>query len=234
MGFFFWLIAPSAGAFAIREMAIQPNVISDSDESSGVQPCSIFCANMQMSRSTGGTHNQCRCSFPHLIANRLARSRRFSVCQVESCFEMWSGIIFFCCLNRDDNVNISSFIRVIQLHAKKRSEPCMNAGDSQVSTSVSERNWCGHGYRSGQPENSKTKICGVTSWQYCSTPSLVPAQLLVPEGSGSQRPVWTFTCMLSFPQNMATWGSATANTALAGSACRTEKRKQILHCEWSF
>ncbi len=62
----------------------------------------------------------------------------------------------------------------------------------------------------------------LTSWQYCSTPSLVPTQLLVPDGSGSQRPVWMLTCMLSLPQNIATCGSATANPvpALAASACR--------------
>ena len=68
----------------------------------------------------------------------------------------------------------------------------------------------------------------LTSWQYCSTPSLVPTQLLVPDGSGSQRPVWMLTCMLSFPQNIATCGSATANPvpALAASACRKTKRKR--------
>lgn len=69
----------------------------------------------------------------------------------------------------------------------------------------------------------------LTSWQYCSTPSLVPTQLLVPEGSGSQRPVWMLTCMLSFPQNMATCGSATANPVptLAASACRRTQRKEV-------
>ena len=68
----------------------------------------------------------------------------------------------------------------------------------------------------------------LTSWQYCSTPSLVPTQLLVPDGSGSQRPVWMLTCMLSFPQNIATCGSATANPvpALAASACRKTNRKR--------
>lgn len=66
----------------------------------------------------------------------------------------------------------------------------------------------------------------LTSWQYCSTPSLVPTQLLVPDGSGSQRPVWMLTCMLSFPQNIATCGSATANPvpAFAASACRKTRR----------
>lgn len=68
----------------------------------------------------------------------------------------------------------------------------------------------------------------LTSWQYCSTPSLVPTQLLVPDGSGSQRPVWMLTCMLSFPQNIATCGSATANPvpALAASACRKTDREK--------
>lgn len=48
----------------------------------------------------------------------------------------------------------------------------------------------------------------LTSWQYCRMPSLVPMQLLVPEGSGSHLPLCTLMCMLSLPQNMATWGSA--------------------------
>ncbi|TNN66627.1 hypothetical protein EYF80_023161 [Liparis tanakae] len=32
-------------------------------------------------------------------------------------------------------------------------------------------------------------VIGLTSWQYCSTPSLVPTQLSVPDGSGAHRPV---------------------------------------------
>jgi len=67
----------------------------------------------------------------------------------------------------------------------------------------------------------------LTSWQYCRISSFAPKQLLVPEVSGSHFPVWIFTCIFSFPQNMAIWGSATANPvpALAASACE-DKRKQ--------
>ncbi|TNN40368.1 hypothetical protein EYF80_049457 [Liparis tanakae] len=43
---------------------------------------------------------------------------------------------------------------------------------------------------------------------YCRMPSLVPMQLLVPDGSGSHLPLCTLMYMLSLPQNMATWGSA--------------------------
>lgn len=39
-------------------------------------------------------------------------------------------------------------------------------------------------------------------------PSLVPMQLFLPEGSGSHLPLCTLMCMLSLPQNIATWGSA--------------------------
>lgn len=49
---------------------------------------------------------------------------------------------------------------------------------------------------------------GLTSWQYCRMPSLVPMQVLVPDGSDSHFPFCTFMCMFSLPQNMATWGSA--------------------------
>ena len=48
----------------------------------------------------------------------------------------------------------------------------------------------------------------LTSWQYCRMPSLVPVQVLVPDGSDSHFPFCTFMCMFSLPQNMATWGSA--------------------------
>lgn len=48
----------------------------------------------------------------------------------------------------------------------------------------------------------------LTSWQYWRIPSFVPMQVLVPEGSDSHFPFCTFICMLSLPQNMAIWGSA--------------------------
>lgn len=51
-----------------------------------------------------------------------------------------------------------------------------------------------------------------TSWQYCRMPSLVPMQLLVPEGSDSHLPLCTLMCMFSFPQNIATWGSVSKLT----------------------
>lgn len=59
-------------------------------------------------------------------------------------------------------------------------------------------------------ENARIDLEPLTSWQYCKMPSLVPTQLLVPVGSGSHLPFCTLTCMLSFPQNMATWGSASS------------------------
>lgn len=81
-----------------------------------------------------------------------------------------------------------------------------------------------------QCEHGKMPIMGhyFTSWQYCNTSSLVPTQVLVPVGSGSQRPVCMLMCMLSLPQNMATCGSATANPvpAFAASACGAEMRNE--------
>lgn len=50
----------------------------------------------------------------------------------------------------------------------------------------------------------------LTSWQYWRIPSFVPMQVLVPEGSDSHFPFCTFICMLSLPQNMAIWGSASS------------------------
>lgn len=72
----------------------------------------------------------------------------------------------------------------------------------------------------------------LTSWQYCRISSFLPKQLLVPEVSGSHFPVWMFTCIFSFPQNMAIWGSATANPvpALAARACEDKPRTQHLDC----
>lgn len=56
--------------------------------------------------------------------------------------------------------------------------------------------------------NLPTHYPHITSWQYCRMPSLVLMQVLVPEGSDSHFPLCTLMCMLSLPQNMATWGSA--------------------------
>lgn len=63
-----------------------------------------------------------------------------------------------------------------------------------------------------------------TSWQYCRMPSLVPMQLLVPEGSDSHLPLCTLMCMLSFPQNIATWGSV---SKLTESSAGTWKNREI-------
>lgn len=70
----------------------------------------------------------------------------------------------------------------------------------------------------------------LTSWQYCRISSFLPKQLLVPEVSGSHFPVWMFTCIFSFPQNMAIWGSATANPvpALAARACEDKPKENTL------
>ena len=67
---------------------------------------------------------------------------------------------------------------------------------------------------------------GLTSWQYWRIPSFVPMQVLVPEGSDSHFPFWTFMCMLSFPQNMAIWGSA-SNPAFPSAG--TWKKKKNTH-----
>ena len=66
----------------------------------------------------------------------------------------------------------------------------------------------------------------LTSWQYWRTSSFVPKQLWVPAGSGSHLPVWMLTCMFNFPQNIAIWGSATANPVPA-LAARAYGRKTI-------
>lgn len=63
-----------------------------------------------------------------------------------------------------------------------------------------------------------------TSWQYRRMPSLVLMQLLVPEGSGSHLPLCTLMCMLSLPQNMATWGSA--NRPMETSVGTWETRRE--------
>lgn len=70
----------------------------------------------------------------------------------------------------------------------------------------------------------------LTSWQYCRISSFFPKQLLVPEVSGSHFPVWMFTCIFSFPQNMAIWGSATANPvpALAARAYEDKPKQNTL------
>lgn len=62
------------------------------------------------------------------------------------------------------------------------------------------------------PSLSAVTFCLSTSWQYCRMPSLVPMQLLVPDGSDSHFPVCTLMCMFNFPQNMATWGSVSKPT----------------------
>lgn len=67
-----------------------------------------------------------------------------------------------------------------------------------------------------------------TSWQYCRMPSLVPMQLLVPEGSDSHLPLCTLMCMLSLPQNIATWGSVSKPTeSSAGTWKYKEKEKTM-------
>lgn len=72
---------------------------------------------------------------------------------------------------------------------------------------------------------SAVSLCINTSWQYCRIPSLVPMQLLVPEGSDSHLPLCTLMCMLSFPQNMATWGSVSKPIeSSAGTWTDKEKR----------
>lgn len=70
----------------------------------------------------------------------------------------------------------------------------------------------------------------LTSWQYCRISSFLPKQLLVPEVSGSHFPVWIFTCIFSFPQNIAIWGSATAKPvpALAASAYEDKPNQNTL------
>lgn len=69
------------------------------------------------------------------------------------------------------------------------------------------------------PEPSHRCPLCLTSWQYCRMPSLVPMQLLVPEGSVSHLPLCTLMCMFSFPQNMATWGSASRPMETSVGTC---------------
>ena len=66
---------------------------------------------------------------------------------------------------------------------------------------MNKKHACGPAWTAGQQRR-------LTSWQYCRMPSLVPMQVLVPDGSDSHFPFCTFMCMFSLPQNMATWGSA--------------------------
>lgn len=51
----------------------------------------------------------------------------------------------------------------------------------------------------------------------------------MPVGSGSHFPVWMFTCIFNFPQNIAIWGSATANPvpALAARAYQRGKNSRF-------
>ncbi|KAL0184568.1 hypothetical protein M9458_020264, partial [Cirrhinus mrigala] len=50
-------------------------------------------------------------------------------------------------------------------------------------------------------------------------------QLLVPVGSGSHLPLWMLICMLSFPQNMATWGSANKPTESSDGTCQQHNQR---------
>lgn len=80
--------------------------------------------------------------------------------------------------------------------------------------------------------NLPTHYPHITSWQYCRMPSLVPMQLLVPEGSVSHFPLCTLMCMLSLPQNMATWGSAKRPMETSVGTCRESDKKEIsVHIE---